>query len=88
MKNIRFLKKYTIQGREYCPGWVGKFRDSTADKAVMAGAAFYVSDSVRALKYKPAQKLSVECIQPMDDAMEAAPKGATLKQKTLTNKED
>jgi len=90
MKNIRFTQKYTIAGREYQPGWVGKFRDSAADAAVMAGAAFYVSEGVRALKYTPTQKLSVECIQDTDDAMEAAPKGAEKapKQKTFTTKED
>lgn len=71
-KKIRFKKDH---GRNKA-GWVIGTTDSAAASLVAQGIAEFVADDVRALRYAPTAPLQAECIAPVIEELEAAPKGA------------
>ena len=86
MRKVRFQKTYILSGRQYAAGTVAGLKDSKAMQAVLSGAAVYVSDDVRALKYAPTAKVAVECVQPdeepdMEEKQVKKPTAALFKNK-------
>ncbi|MBK8225434.1 MAG: hypothetical protein IPK73_30840 [Candidatus Obscuribacter sp.] len=73
-KKIRFIKDH---GRNKC-GWVIGTTESAAAQLIALGVAVAVADDVRALKYAPTSPVQAECIAPVIEELEAAPKGAKL----------
>lgn len=74
MKKIQFTQNYG----DHANGTVIGTTDSAAQKLVSQGKAKYVADDVRALKYAPDAPVQAECIAPVFEELEAAPKGATF----------
>lgn len=73
-KKIRFKKDH---GRNKA-GWVIGTTESAAASLVAQGIAEFVADDVRALRYAPNAPVQAECIAPVIEELEAAPKGAKL----------
>ncbi len=73
-KKIRFTKDH---GRNKA-GWVIGTTDSAAAQLIALGVAVSVADDVRALRYAPTAPVQAECIAPVVEELEAAPKGAKL----------
>ena len=71
-KKIQFIKDH---GRNKA-GWVIGTTDSAATALIAKGIAISVADDVRALRYAPNAPVQSECIAPVIEELEAAPKGA------------
>lgn len=71
-KKIRFKKDH---GRNKA-GWVIGTTESAAASLVAQDIAEFVADDVRALRYAPNAPVQAECIAPVIEELEAAPKGA------------
>lgn len=74
MKKIQFKIDY---GRNKAGHVIGT-TDSAADQLVMLGVAEYVGAAIRPYKYQVGQALQTECIVPVIEELESAPKGALL----------
>jgi len=71
-KKIRFIKDYGT----FKAGWVIGTKDSDANSLVAQGFAVFASDDTRALQYAADSPVQNECIAPIYEEKEAAPKGA------------
>lgn len=74
MKKIRFTQDHGVHAN----GTVIGTTDSAADALVAQGKAVHVASDVRDLRYSPAAKTQSECIVPVFEEKEAAPKGAAF----------
>ena len=77
MKKLKFIKVYVSpKGRVFQPNWVIGTSDSFADQMVAQGYGKIVPNHIRPFKYAIGQPLQVECVTPMNEDLEASPKGA------------
>jgi len=71
-KKIRFIKDHG----NFKSGWVIGTKDSDANALIAQGIAVSVSDDTRTLQYQAEAPVQNECIAPIYEEKESAPKGA------------
>lgn len=76
MKKIRFITDYG----KHKAGHVIGTQDGQAAQLVAQGVAVFVDNEVRPLKYTADAKTQSECVVPVIEELESAPKGATMPQ--------
>lgn len=76
MKKVRFKIAYS----RFQAGTVIGTTDSQAAQLAAIGVAEYVDDDVRPLKYAANAPVQSECVAPVNEELESAPKGASMPQ--------
>lgn len=76
---IRFIKNYQDVDHFFPNGAVAGFKQSKEQRLVQQGYAIPAPEGARALKVPPGKAVVVECVTTQEE-MEAAPKGAILKE--------